>query len=78
MNKPSHVDAGRDFGKLVLAVCEILREVLERQALRRMDAGTLTTDEVERLGQSLIALETRFAEIREVLEKPSLERNPSP
>ena len=62
-------DAGRGLGHLVVTVLEILRDVLERQALRRLDAGTLTADQVERLGQGLIALEARFAEIRAALDE---------
>jgi hypothetical protein len=73
---PSRIDAGRGVGQLVLAVCEIVRELLERQALRRMEAGTLSPEQVERLGQALIALEAQFEEIREALEAPSQERKP--
>jgi len=61
-------DAGRGLGHLVVTVLDILKEVLERQALRRLDAGTLTPDQVEALGQALIALELRFAEIRAALD----------
>ncbi|MGW4206757.1 gas vesicle protein K [Lentzea sp. NPDC004789] len=62
------VDAGKGLGRIVLAVLEILEELLERQAIRRMDAGSLTEDEIERLGQALIALRRQFAELRAVLE----------
>ncbi|MET8756602.1 gas vesicle protein K [Lentzea sp. NPDC004782] len=61
-------DAGKGLGRIVLAVLEILEELLERQAIRRMDAGSLTEDEIERLGQALIALRRQFAELRAVLE----------
>jgi gas vesicle protein GvpK len=71
MSEPIRIpaDAGRGLGHLVVTVLDILREVLERQALRRLDAGTLTDDQVEDLGQSLIALELRFAEIRAALDE---------
>lgn len=59
-------EVGRGLGGLVVALLDIVRELLERQALRRVDAGDLTPDEVERLGQALIALEERFVELREV------------
>lgn len=67
-------DVGRGLGRLVVAVLEIVRDLLERQALRRVDAGELTDAEVERLGQALLALEDRFAELREVfgVEKEDL------
>ena len=63
-------DAGRGLGHLVVTVLDIVRDVLERQALRRLDAGTLTDDEIERLGQGLIALEQRFAELRAAFDEP--------
>jgi hypothetical protein len=58
-------DAGRGLGQLVLGVLEILEELLERQAIRRM--ATLSPAEIERLGQALIALRRQFAELRETL-----------
>lgn len=61
-------DAGRGLGQLVLALLDIVRQLIERQAIRRVDAGRLTADEVERLGRALLALEARFAELREVLD----------
>ncbi|GII20528.1 gas vesicle protein K [Planosporangium mesophilum] len=61
-------DAGRGLGRLVIALLEIVRQLLERQALRRVDAGSLTDDEVERLGQALLALEQRFTELREIFD----------
>lgn len=60
-------DSGRGLGQLVIAVLEIVRDLLERQALRRMDNGSLTTEQIERLGQALIALDRQFTELRDVL-----------
>ena len=68
-------DSGRGLGQVVVAVLEILRDLLERQAIRRVESGTLTPDDIERLGQALIALDRRFAELREILTE---ERIPSP
>jgi hypothetical protein len=68
-------DSGRGLGQVVVAVLEILRDLLERQAIRRVESGSLTPDEIERLGQALIALDRRFAELREILTE---ERIPSP
>lgn len=59
---------------MVVAVLEILRDLLERQAIRRVESGSLNPDEIERLGQALIALDRRFAELREALTE---ERIPS-
>jgi hypothetical protein len=58
-------DSGRGLGQVVLAVLEIVRDLLERQAIRRMES--LSPEEVERLGQALIALDRQFAELRETL-----------
>lgn len=71
MSEPVRIpaDAGRGLGHLVVTVLDILREVLERQALRRLDAGTLTPAQVEDLGQALIALDLRFTELRAVLDE---------
>lgn len=60
-------DSGRGLGQVVIAVLEILRDLMERQAIRRMESGSLAPDEVERLGRSLIALDRQFAELRESL-----------
>ena len=60
-------DAGRGLARLVVAVLEVVRELLERQAVRRMVAGSLSPDQAERLGQSLIALESQLAELRGAL-----------
>ncbi|NKE44252.1 gas vesicle protein K [Roseomonas frigidaquae] len=52
-------DAERDLARLVLTLVELVRRLLETQALRRMEAGTVTEDEVERLGTAL--MQTRGA-----------------
>jgi NTP pyrophosphatase (non-canonical NTP hydrolase) len=59
---PEHVEQG--LARLVLTVIELLREVLEHQAIRRMDGGTLTDEEVERLGMSLLKLNRRMGELK--------------
>lgn len=52
------------LAKLVLSIVELVRRLLERQALRRMDAGTLTDAEIERLGSALMKLEEKMAELK--------------
>jgi hypothetical protein len=42
------------LGQLVLTVVKLLHELLERQAIRRMEAGTLTESEIERIGVTLM------------------------
>jgi hypothetical protein len=55
----------RDLVKLVLTVVELLRQLMERQALRRFESGTLTEDQEERIGLTLMLLEERMAELRD-------------
>ena len=50
-------DVRRSVGKLVLTLVEFIRQLLERQAIRRMDAGTLTAEETEAVGLALMRLE---------------------
>ncbi|AIS01420.1 hypothetical protein SGLAU_27410 [Streptomyces glaucescens] len=55
----------RDLVKLVLTVVELLRQLMERQALRRFDEGDLTEDQEERIGLTLMLLDDRMTELRE-------------
>lgn len=61
---PEVVENG--LARLVLAIIELVRRLLEKQALRRMDRGTLTDAEVERLGEALMKLEEKMAEMKKV------------
>jgi len=54
----------RDLARLVLSVIELLRQLLERQAVRRVESGTLSEEEIERLGETLLKLETRMGELK--------------
>jgi hypothetical protein len=56
-------DIERGLAGLVLTLVEFLRQVLERQAIRRMEGGTLSDDEVERVGLALMRLEQKIGEI---------------
>jgi hypothetical protein len=58
-------NAERGLVQLVLTVVELLRELMERQALRRVEAGGLSDEEVDRLGRTLMALERRMDELKE-------------
>jgi hypothetical protein len=55
----------RGLAQLVLTIIELLRQIMERQALRRIDGGTLTEEQVERLGQTFMELDKRMEELRE-------------
>jgi hypothetical protein len=50
---------------LVLTIVELLRQLMERQALRRVDQGDLTDEQIEKIGTTLMALEERMAELQE-------------
>ena len=52
------------LARLVLAILELVRRLLEKQALRRMDRGTLTDEEIERLGNALMKLEEKMTELK--------------
>ncbi|MCX5203052.1 gas vesicle protein K [Streptomyces sp. NBC_00237] len=55
----------RDLAKLVLTVVELLRQLMERQALRRVDTGELTEEQEERIGMTLMLLEDRMDILRD-------------
>jgi len=53
----------RSVARLVLTLVEFVRQLLERQAIRRMEANTLTTDETEAVGLALMRLEETIRDI---------------
>jgi hypothetical protein len=55
----------KDLAALVLTIVELLRQLMERQALRRVDDGSLTSEQIESIGSTLMALEDRMTELRE-------------
>jgi hypothetical protein len=55
----------RSLVTLVLALVELLRQLMERQALRRLDVGDLSDEQVEQLGATLMALEEKMTELRD-------------
>ncbi|ARH90065.1 MULTISPECIES: gas vesicle protein K [Streptomyces] len=55
----------RDLIKLVLTLVELLRQLMERQALQRVEAGDLTDEQEERLGATLMILHSRMVELCE-------------
>jgi hypothetical protein len=56
----------KGLAQLVLTLVELLRELMERQALRRIEAGSLSEEEVERLGRTFMALSERMDELKDV------------
>jgi hypothetical protein len=60
---PESVERG--LACLVLTIVELLHELMERQALRRVDQGDLSEEQIEKIGLTLMALEDRMGELRE-------------
>ena len=60
---PEGVEQG--LAQLVLTIVELLRQLMERQALGRIEGGSLTADEVERLGETFMLLEQRMEELKD-------------
>ncbi|MFE4644567.1 gas vesicle protein K, partial [Streptomyces sp. NPDC056730] len=56
---------GRDLVALVLTIVELLRQLMERQAIRRVEQGDLTDDQVDRIGTTLMLLDERMNELCE-------------
>lgn len=73
---PEKVEHG--LVKLVLSLVELLRQLLERQAIRRMEGGSLTGEEIDRLGTTLMKLEERMKELQEHFQIDDLNMNLGP
>jgi hypothetical protein len=57
--------AERSLAGLVLTIVELLRQLMERQAIRRIDQGDLTDHQIEEIGSTLMALEAQMEQLRE-------------
>ena len=60
--EPEKLEQG--LARLVLTLIELLRQLMERQALRRIEGGSLTDEEIERLGETFMLLEQRMEELK--------------
>lgn len=60
--EPNNVEQG--LAKLVLTIIELLRQLMERQAMRRVDNGTLSDEQIEQLGLTLMELEEKMQELK--------------
>ncbi|MFC4023550.1 gas vesicle protein K [Oceanobacillus longus] len=58
--------AEEGLAQLVLTVIELLRQLVERQAIRRVDGGNLTEEEIEKLGVALMNLDVKMDELKEI------------
>ena len=66
---PSRIEASPDdietgLARLVLTIVELLRQVMEHQAIRRMEGGSLTDEEIEQVGLAMMRLQERLEEIK--------------
>jgi Gas vesicle protein K len=57
--------AERGLASLVLTIVELLRQLMERQAIRRVEDGTVTDEQAEQLGYNLMVLDERMTELTE-------------
>jgi hypothetical protein len=55
----------RDLLKLVLTIVELIRQLMEKQAIRRLDQGDLTDAQIEGLGNGLMRLEQAMADLKD-------------
>lgn len=60
---PDNIEQG--LAKLVLTLIDFLRQLLERQAIRRMEGGTLKDEEIEQMGEALMKLEAKIHQLSE-------------
>ena len=68
--RPAHLDvdregAERSLASLVLTLVELIRQLMERQAIRRIDEGDLSDEQIERMGSTLMALDAQMVRLRE-------------
>lgn len=64
--KANQDNADQGLAKLVLTLVELLRRVMEHEALRRIDGGTLTEREIEEMGETFLKLDNKMIEMREI------------
>jgi len=61
---PENVEKG--LAKLVLTLIELIRKLLEKQAMRRVEADSLSEEEIERVGETLMKLENKMKELKQI------------
>lgn len=61
---PENVEKG--LAKLVLTLVELIRKLMEKQAMRRIEGGSLSDEEIEKMGETFIKLEDKMKELKEI------------
>jgi len=77
---PKKIDANpktveKGLAKLVLTLIELIRKLLEKQAMRRVEAGSLSDEEIENVGETLMKLENKMDELKEIFDLKDEELN---
>jgi len=77
---PSKIDANpenveKGLAKLVLTLIELVRQLLEKQSMRRMESDSLSEEEIEKLGETLMKLENKMKELKEIFGLKNEELN---
>ncbi|AXI30207.1 gas vesicle protein K [Priestia megaterium] len=68
-------NAEQGLAQLVLTVIELLRQLIEKHAIRRVDSGNLTDGQIEDLGVALMKLENKMEELKSVFNFTSEDLN---
>jgi len=63
---PDNVESG--LAKLVLTLIELIRKLIEKQAMRRIDGNSLTEAQIEELGETLMKLEKKMEELKDIFK----------
>ncbi len=61
---PKNVEKG--LAKLVLTLIDLIRKLLEKQAMRRVEAGSLSDEQIENVGETLMKLESKMKELKRI------------
>jgi len=66
-------DVGRGLAQIVVVILDVLRELLERQAIRRLESGDLDAAQIERLGSALLSIRDQLGDLSETLARKERE-----
>jgi len=61
---PKNVEKG--LAKLVLTLIELIRKLLEKQAIRRMDGGSLSDEKIESIGEAFMQIDNKMKELKDI------------
>ena len=70
---PKNVEKG--LAKLVLTIVELLRQLMEKQAAKRVEGGSLTDEEIEKVGEALMNIEEKMKELKKIFGLKDKELN---